>query len=115
MFWVSLSTDPEIDADSINLSEGDTLTASANGITKELVYDVSYETSFDFDDGGTEFVISLERSEGVDMPNSMVVLPAKFEILMLGANEIFNSGETITVTWSPSEESDTVEVSYVGD
>lgn len=113
--WVSLKTGPRIDADSIDLSEGDTLTATANGITKTLSRDISYETSFNFDEGGAEFVISLERNEGEDMPSSRVELPQKFAILMPNVDEILNSGETITVTWSPSVESETIEVSYRGD
>ena len=110
-----LATSSDLFADDIELSAGDNLTATANGITKTLMRDICYENIFDFDDGGTEFVISLNRDVGVDMPNSNVVLPEKFSILMPSTNVTFNSGESITVTWSPVVGSKTIDVSYSGD
>ena len=111
---VCLATSSSFSADEIRLSAGDSLSATANGITKVLVGNACYETVFDVDEGGTAFVISLDRSEYDGMPNSTVILPEKLSILMPTENQIFNSGESITVTWSPSVTSEKVTVFYSG-
>lgn len=110
--WVSLSTGSGIFDDDVDLSSGDYLTATANGITKTLDHSYPYETNFDLDEGGTEFVVSLQRRDGVDAPDSIVSLPTKFSIHMPDASQVFNTGETITVAWSPFDNTKQIGVTY---
>ncbi len=93
---------------SLELSPGDTLTAMANGIQKTMTEDLStlgkfrYVASFDFDDAGTMFTVSLTRDNGVSAPDSNVTLPAGFIVQMPANNDVFGQADDIPIAWTPS-------------
>jgi hypothetical protein len=97
-----------IGSTSLELSPGDTLTVTANGIQKTMIEDASilgefsYEASYDFDDGGTMFTVSFARNNGINAPNSNVVLPDGFIIQSPTSNDIFGPADSIPIVWSPS-------------
>lgn len=111
---VYLNTSSALFADEIDLSAGDQLTATANGVTQTLSSSDPYRTTFNFDDSDTDFVVSLDRQEDVDAPNSYVTLPEKFTIDTPSKYQIFNSGESITLNWTPPINSGLVVITYDG-
>lgn len=113
--WVRLSSGSGIDADEIDLSAGDQLFASVGGLSKTLVQDSGvYLARFNTDEGGLDYVVALERSRDIDMPNSIVTLPSRFDILAPDAGELFNAGDTLNVAWSPLSPAARATVSYTG-
>jgi len=92
----------------LNLAPGDSLTVTANGIEKTMVKDISiigeieYYASYPFDDAGTQFVVSLNRNNGVSAPNSNVILPEGFVVMLPTSGTVFSSGQVIDVVWAPS-------------
>ena len=92
----------------LNLSPGDSLTATANGIQKTMVKDTSilgdieYVTNFSFDDASTLFVIALSRTNGTSAPNSNVTLPDGFDVLSPTSSTVYSTGQTINIVWAPS-------------
>ncbi len=97
-----------IGSTSLELSPGDSLTVTANGIQKTMIEDASilgqfsYEASYDFDDGGTMFTVSFVRNNGISAPNSNVVLPDGFIVQSPTSNDVFGQADTIPIVWSPS-------------
>jgi len=91
----------------LSLSKGDVLKATANGTTQVLskstsiLGDVSYETTFGFDATGTEFVVSLERSQDTSCPDSRVQLPAPFTITQPSIGQAFSRQANVTLSWTP--------------
>ena len=89
-------------SDGIELKGGDTLRATASGTTKSLsnVSEGVYETTFSFD-SSTLFSIQLDRPND---PNatSTVTLPAPFSITSPNSNQLFQSGTSVTFSWSPA-------------
>lgn len=92
----------------LDLAPGDTLTVTANGIQKTMIKDkslvgeISYGASFSFDDPGTQFVVALTRNNGISAPNSNVMLPDGFTVMLPVSATVFGRGETIDVVWAPS-------------
>ena len=92
----------------LNLAPGDSLTVTANGIQKTMVKDISiigeieYYASYPFDDAGTQFVISLNRNNGLSAPNSNVILPEGFVVMLPASGTLFSRGQVIDVVWTPS-------------
>ena len=115
--WAMFKTGSGIGNDTIILTGGDSLQATALGNTRTLARNSSnaYETDFNIDGGDTEFVISLMRPNDVDAPDSRITLPAAFDILMPNANELFQRGSTITVSWSPSVATEDIRVYFEGE
>lgn len=97
-----------IGSTSIELSPGDTLTVTANGIQKTMIEDssilgeFSYQANYDFDDGGTMFTVSFARNNGINAPNSNVVLPDGFIIQSPTSNDVFGPADSIPIVWSPT-------------
>jgi len=93
---------------SLELSPGDTLTVTANGIQKTMTEDMSvigrfrYEASFDFDDAGTMFTVSFARDNGVSAPNSNVTLPDGFVVQLPTSNDVLAQADDIPIAWTPS-------------
>jgi hypothetical protein len=93
---------------SLELSRGDTLSVTANGIQKAMTEDVSvlgryrYVASFDFDDAGTMFTVSFSRNNGVSAPNSNVTLPDGFIVQAPLSNDVFTQAQDIPIQWMPS-------------
>lgn len=93
---------------SLELSPGDRLTVTANGIQKAMIEDMSvigrfrYEASFDFDDAGTLFTVSFARDNGVNAPNSNVTLPDGFLVQSPTSNDVLSQADSIPIAWTPS-------------
>ncbi len=92
----------------LNLAPGDSLTVTANGIQKTMIKDTSifgeieYRASFAFDDADTQFVVALNRNNGVSAPNSNVTLPDGFVVMLPTSATVFRTGQIIDVVWAPS-------------
>ena len=109
----NLRTGRSLDADSIVLSSGDRLTAAMAGNSITLVKsDANYLGVFELDGSGQEVRVSLLRSDDTDAPNSLVAVPATFEITAPDQAETFNAGESISVAWTPGAATDVVSVDY---
>ena len=92
----------------LDLSPGDSLTVTANGIQKTMVRDgsifgdIEYVTSFPFDDANTVFVVALIRNAGTSAPNSTVTLPDGFNVLSPTSSTIYSTSQNIGIVWAPS-------------
>jgi hypothetical protein len=92
----------------LDLSPGDSLTVTANGIGKTMVKDTSilgiidYTASFAFDEPNTMFVVAMNRDNATDAPNSNVALPDGFIISMPTNTTIYTTGQSIEIVWAPS-------------
>ena len=97
-----------VGATQLELSPGDTLTVTANGIERTMVKDTSiigdidYSTSFPFDDANTLFVVAMNRQNATDAPNSNVALPDGFVISMPTSSTVYSTGQNIGIVWAPS-------------
>lgn len=93
---------------SLKLGPSDSLTVRANGIQKTMTEDASifgqyrYLASFDFDDANTLFTVSFNRTNGTSAPNSNVALPDGFNVISPSSSDVFGTGDTIPIIWSPS-------------
>lgn len=109
---VDLRLGDEYDSDRIVLSEGERLTATANGVTQELTKgDAYYQTTFDSDIGSYDVIISLERSYGISMPSSVVTHLGDLTINTPSEGDVFTIGDVVNFTWTPPEEN--VETSFI--
>ncbi|AWB68794.1 hypothetical protein C2869_21385 [Saccharobesus litoralis] len=111
---VNLSTGSGIDADGIKLDGGDYLEVEAKGNRKRMSRNVGYTTDFLFDDGPTEFVISLYRTSDESMPNSSVTLPQDFVIQTPVANTTFSADDFIQLAWSPEVNGGNIKLNFAG-
>ena len=95
----------------IDLVDGDLLTVSANGITKHTSKDksilnaITYRTSFNHHDNN-EYVVSFARENGIDAPNSNVVLPFAVGLTQPDKNSEFSIYDSVTFVWSSLDETD---------
>lgn len=93
---------------SLELSSGDSLTVTANGIQQSMIVDesifgrFSYVTSFGFDDADTLFTVSLSRAGGISAPNSNVLLPEDIAILSPANTDVFGPNDAINIVWQPA-------------
>jgi hypothetical protein len=93
---------------SLELSPGDRLTVTANGMQKTMIEDMSiigrfrYEASFDFDDAGTMFTVSLARDNGMNAPDSNVTLPDGFIVQSPSSNDVLAQTDDVAIAWTPS-------------
>jgi len=100
-------------ANDVNLSVGDTLTATASGTTRTLsrtsagVYKVAMPTGYSAD-----FRVALTRDNDTNAPNSTVTLPAPFALSAPSPSQFFTNGSNITMDWSPTNMNNTFSFSY---
>ena len=109
---VSLIADEE--GGSINLSRGDRLTATMRGNTISLPRfgDGWYKGAFAVTPEDDAVIrVSLTRDNRMDA-NSSVIIPNIYAIETPTQDAIFNTGESITATWSPSEPDKEVVINY---
>jgi len=85
----------------IDLSGGDSLIAYAYGSSKGLVRTAAgtYKATFNGNRTGV-FKVSFLRDGTAGAPSSTVLLPEPFTIDQPSDKQVFNNGDTITVTWS---------------
>ena len=92
----------------LELSAGDTLTATANGIQRPMTESSSvlgqftYSANFGFDDGGTLFTVAFNRMNGISAPNSNVALPDGFLVQSPTSNDVYGVNDSIPIVWAPS-------------
>lgn len=118
------TTDVRVDLDAggglggtdLELSDGDLLTARAQGQTRTLtksanLVNIEYITTFDTNAAGTEFIISLTRQNGLNADNSRVILPAPFTLISPQDGETFNLDDLVPLEWTPFDEDGSIAVS----
>jgi len=102
----------------LELENGDRLTATAGGETKVLREEhaflggFSYSTSFDTDASGTEFVIAFDRATGTDAPDSRVTLPGAASFVLPTANQTFDLGEVVQISWTEDSLTGNIRLEY---
>jgi hypothetical protein len=101
----------------LDLSNGDTLVAYANGeeqtLTKvEKLLGTHYVTTFNFDSTNIEFRVALLRNNDESAPNSTVLLPDPFAITSPNSGEIFARNADIVTTWDPGFSNHSIRVNY---
>ena len=101
----------------VELTGGDRLLAHANGETKQLrkdenLFDIKYETTFDFNDEGTQFRIELDRPSAVSAPNSTAILPLAANITLPLAGETVARNAPLTVAWEPAFTPDHIRIRF---
>ena len=113
---VELEVGDGLGGTSLELVAGDQLTVTANGIQKTMTEDASvigrfrYEATFDFDDAGTMFTVSFSRNNGVNAPNSNVLLPEGFIVQSPLNNDVFGQAQDIPIQWTPNGTSITPDI-----
>jgi hypothetical protein len=104
----------------LNLVGDDRLRALADSENKMLTHLQLlnmhwYETSFDTDAEDTEFLVAFERTVDQGAPNSVVTLPAPFEITEPVGGETFSRDvDDIVVGWAPAGSVDEMTLSITG-
>jgi len=98
-------------ATQLELSNGDSLIAYANGEERTLtkvnkLLGIHYVTTFNFDSPNIEFRVELLRNNDQSAPNSTVLLPDPFAITDPVGNEVFARNADILTTWDPQGFSD---------
>ncbi len=105
----------------LELVESDSLTAST-GEDSQTMIDQSigdfhaYVAEFDVDAEDTEFVVAFDREVDESAPNTVMSLPAQFDLT--GPEEavtVSRSQEEITISWEPSGSDDEMLWSVTGD
>lgn len=102
----------------LDLSSSDTFSAHAYDETRvfnkneDILGEIDYSTSFPFNEGPTEFRVSLERTNNPSMPNSTVTLPQGFVIVAPTQDQVFTTMDDIELTWDPSGYADTIYVDF---
>lgn len=100
----------------LDVESGDTLEVTANGESKTLKGGSGnrYTATFDFDDGGTEFVFAFLRTDADDdAPMSTVVLPEPFD-MEVTSDDLERTVDDLEFTWDPPEDGD-MKVKVEGD
>ncbi len=101
---------------SYRLDGGDFLRACKAGVCRNMadndsVYMPDYIARFPFQ-SDVDFVVSFNRQEGGNAPNSRVSLPPAFTIVTPANNQQVTDGETVMVSWAPTGAPGRVDVSY---
>lgn len=111
-----LRTGSGLFADKIVLSPGDALTARIGGTTNTLSRNSvdNYETVFDINADGSDVYIAFDRVNDTDAPDSWVTVPKSFNIDAPGAGEVFVSGGSISIIWTPAVASGTIDITIYG-
>jgi hypothetical protein len=115
--WTHRAGDPPLNQDSIELVDGDQLTAMSGGQTiamqeTDLVAEYRYDATFDSDVAGQSFTIALDRTSDASAPASTVMLADPFT---MSAPDSFSRGQPLPLAWSPSgAPSDLITASFAG-
>jgi hypothetical protein len=112
------SGSPPLNEDSIDLVDGDSLTASSDGSSLAMtqsfttvVDEFTYSAVFPSDGPGESFSVVLTRTQDESAGPSTATLPDPFT---LTAASTASRSQPLTVTWSPSGTSDAISVAFVG-
>jgi hypothetical protein len=98
----------------VDLSNGDSIFASANGDRKEMEAQGTgtYEIDFNVAAADTEFIVDLRRDADDDAPASIGKLPGPFSFQIPNMNT--SRAQEITITWSPSGTTDEMTLQLSG-
>jgi len=93
-------------ANSYRLDGGDFFRACANGVCHTMADNDSltspdYIARFDFQPG-IDYVVSFNRQDGQDAPDSRVTLPPAFTIVTPANHQQVTDGDTVVVSWAPT-------------
>jgi hypothetical protein len=91
---------------SYRLDGGDFLRACANGVCRSMADNDSltspdYIARFDYQ-SGVDFVVSFNRQQDRNAPDSRVALPPAFSIVTPADRQQVTDGESVLVSWAPS-------------
>jgi hypothetical protein len=101
---------------SFRLDGGDYLRACIGGVCRTMsdnnsIYTPDYIARFDYQPG-IDHVVSFNRREGRNAPDTRVALPPSFTIVTPANRQQVTDGETVIVEWSPTGAPARVGVSY---
>ena len=101
---------------SYRLDGGDYLRACINGLCRSMadndsIYAPDYIARFDYQPF-VDYVVSLNRVEAQDAPDSRVALPPAFTIVTPADRQQVTDGETVMVSWAPTGAPARVALSY---
>lgn len=104
---------------SYRLDGGDFLRACVGADCRSMadndsVFTPDYIARFDYQ-GGIDYVVSFNRQEAKDAPDSRVRLPPAFSIVTPVNHQPVTDGDTVLVTWSPTGAPARVSLSYDAD
>lgn len=74
-----------------------------------------YYTDFPFDETGTQFILKFERSVDSGAPESVVWLPAKYEIIQPKRDETYSIQDELVISWDRSDSHEIVKYKISGD
>lgn len=75
----------------------------------------SFVAEFASDEPGVDYVIALERTIDAGAPNTVIQLPAAFDIDPPTVTEFARGTEDLTITWTPADSGDNMRVTIDGD
>lgn len=111
--------DGRVAGDSFRLDGGDFLRACISGVCRSMadndsVFAPDYIARFDYQPG-VDYVVSFNRQQGQNAPDSRVKLPQPFSIVTPANRQQVTDGETVLVTWSPTGAPARVSLGYAAD
>ena len=106
-------------ATSYRLDGGDFLRACVTGVCRSMadndsVFEPDYIARFDYQPG-VDYVVSFNRQEARNAPDSRVALPRAFTIVTPANHQQVTDGDTVVVEWSPSGAPAGVALSFEAD
>jgi hypothetical protein len=106
-------------ATSYRLDGGDFLRACVIGVCRSMadndsIYTPDYIARFTFQPG-VDYIVSFNRQEAQNAPDSRVMLPPAFTIVTPANHQQVTDGETVAVSWSPTGAPAGVSLSYSAD
>lgn len=101
------------------LDGGDFLRACVGGVCRSMadndsVFDPDYIARLDYQ-AGVDYVVSFNRQEGQDAPDSRVRLPPPFSIVTPVNRQPVTDGDRVLVSWAPSGAPARVELDYAAE
>ena len=91
---------------SFRLDGGDFLRACVSGVCRSMadndsIFTPDYIARFDYQPG-VDYVVSFNRQEARDAPDSRVMLPPAFSIVTPVNHQPVSDGDTVQVSWAPA-------------
>ena len=98
--------DGKVVSTSYRLDGGDFLRACISGLCRSMadndsVYTPDYIARFDYQPG-VDYVVSFNRQEARNAPDSRVALPPGFTMVTPANHQQVTDGDTVIVEWSPT-------------
>jgi hypothetical protein len=111
--------DHPVGGETFRLDGGDYFRACMVGVCRNMadnnsIFVPDYIARFDYRPG-VDYVVSFNRQQGGNAPNSRVVLPPVFNLLTPANGQQVTGGENVAIEWSPTGTPAQVELSYYAD